>query len=139
VSPLPISISPVEAEGHSLMFGGVSGDSVDAMGLHYENWGFAEIRHHRPHPSPDCDLRANETRTTKADRRRFPRFVDQWNKNPKHTAPPELMGRLIHLFDAPNRFGLPAFYTLHVWACMALTALASAAIFLSLAVRATLE
>jgi hypothetical protein len=26
------------------------------------------------------------------------------------------MGQLFHLFDAPNRFGLPAFYTLHVWA-----------------------
>jgi hypothetical protein len=32
-----------------------------------------------------------------------------------HPAPPELMGQLL-LFEAPNRFGLPAFYTLHVWA-----------------------
>ena len=30
--------------------------------------------------------------------------------------PPELMGQLLHLFESPNRFGLPAFYTLHVWA-----------------------
>jgi hypothetical protein len=43
-------------------------------------------------------------------------LADQWNKDPKHTAPPELMGQLFHLFEAPNRFGLPAFYTLHVWA-----------------------
>ena len=27
-----------------------------------------------------------------------------------------IMGQLLHLFEAPNRFGLPAFYTLHVWA-----------------------
>ena len=26
------------------------------------------------------------------------------------------MGQLLHLFESPNRFGLPAFYTLHVWA-----------------------
>jgi hypothetical protein len=26
------------------------------------------------------------------------------------------MGQLLHLFTAPNRFGLPDFYTLHVWA-----------------------
>jgi hypothetical protein len=26
------------------------------------------------------------------------------------------MGQLFHFFDGPNRFGLPAFYTLHVWA-----------------------
>ena len=26
------------------------------------------------------------------------------------------MGQLMHLFESPNRFGLPPFYTLHVWA-----------------------
>jgi hypothetical protein len=41
-------------------------------------------------------------------------LADSWNA--KHSGPPELMGQLFHLFDAPNRFGLPAFYTLHVWA-----------------------
>ena len=41
-------------------------------------------------------------------------FADVWNA--KHDAPPQLMGQLFHLFEAPNRFGLPAFYTLHVWA-----------------------
>ena len=30
--------------------------------------------------------------------------------------PAELMGQLFHCSRAPNRFGLPAFYTLHVWA-----------------------
>jgi hypothetical protein len=33
----------------------------------------------------------------------------------KHSGP-ELMEQLFHLFDAPNRFGLPAFYTPRVWA-----------------------
>jgi hypothetical protein len=41
-------------------------------------------------------------------------LADAWNAN--HAGPPELMGQLFHLFDSPNRFGLPAFYTLHVWA-----------------------
>jgi len=39
-----------------------------------------------------------------------------WDAKPEHTSPPELMGQLFHLFDSPNRFGLPAFYSLHVWA-----------------------
>ncbi len=26
------------------------------------------------------------------------------------------MGQLFQLFETPNRFGLPAFYSLHVWA-----------------------
>lgn len=29
---------------------------------------------------------------------------------------PQLMGQLLHLFESPNRFGLPNFDTLHVWA-----------------------
>ena len=27
-----------------------------------------------------------------------------------------IMGQLLHLFEVPNRFGLPPLYTLHVWA-----------------------
>ena len=41
-------------------------------------------------------------------------FVDAWHANNAGT--PELGGQLLHLFESPNRFGLPAFYTLHVWA-----------------------
>ena len=33
-----------------------------------------------------------------------------------NAATPQLMGQLLHLFESPNRFGLPDFYTLHVWA-----------------------
>jgi hypothetical protein len=32
------------------------------------------------------------------------------------TATPELEGHLMNFVDAPNRYGLPAFYELHVWA-----------------------
>ncbi len=32
------------------------------------------------------------------------------------TATPQTGGQLLHLFESPNRYGLPDFYTLHVWA-----------------------
>jgi len=41
-------------------------------------------------------------------------LADAWNAT--HMEPPQLIGQLFHLFETPNRFGLPAFYTLHVWA-----------------------
>ena len=41
-------------------------------------------------------------------------FAKEWDK--KKVGPPQLMGQLFHYFESPNRFGLPAFYTLHVWA-----------------------
>ncbi len=33
-----------------------------------------------------------------------------------HTSPPELFGQQFRLTTAPNRYGLPDFYELHVWA-----------------------
>jgi hypothetical protein len=41
-------------------------------------------------------------------------FADTWNST--HSEPPQLMGQLFQVFETPNRFGLPAFYSLHVWA-----------------------
>src|SRR5262249_26505832 len=41
-------------------------------------------------------------------------LAEAWNAT--HTGAPQLMGQLMHLFEAPNRFGLPAFSPLHVWA-----------------------
>jgi hypothetical protein len=36
-----------------------------------------------------------------------------WDAN--HNAPPRLFGHQFNLSKSPNRFGLPAFYSLHVW------------------------
>jgi hypothetical protein len=37
-----------------------------------------------------------------------------WDANRK--TPPALMGQLFHHTPSPNRYGIPAFYSLHVWA-----------------------
>jgi hypothetical protein len=42
-------------------------------------------------------------------------FKADWDAQHPNDAP-ELMGQLLHLFESPNRFRLPDFYTLHVWA-----------------------
>ena len=102
------------AEGYALQFGCVSGDDWGAMGLHYVNGDLVNsgiIDATRPQiviyeAQPDGSLTL-----IGAD---YLVLANAWNAN--HSGPPELMGQLFHLFDAPNRFGLPAFYTLHVWA-----------------------
>jgi len=33
-----------------------------------------------------------------------------------HDAPPVLEGQMFNLVGSPNRYGIPAFYELHVWA-----------------------
>jgi hypothetical protein len=107
-------VSVAEAEGYVLQFGCVSGPDSGAMGLHYVNAALLNsgvLDATRP-PIVIYEERPNGSlRLIGAD---YLLFADAWNK--KHSGPPELMGQLFHLFDSPNRFGLPAFYTLHVWA-----------------------
>jgi hypothetical protein len=107
-------VQVAEGEGYTLMFGCVSGPDSGAMGLHFVNPSLIgddvvdatrpEIVIYEPRPN-------GRKRLIGAD---FLILKDVWDAN--HASPPELMGQLFHLFEAPNRFGLPAFYTLHVWA-----------------------
>jgi hypothetical protein len=104
-----------EHEGYRLEFGCVSGDDFGAMGLHYVNDtlvgnGIVDVT--RPQivlyeAQPDGSLKL-----TGAD---YLVVASAWDeKHPGVT--PQLMGQIFHYFESPNRFGLPAFYTLHVWA-----------------------
>jgi hypothetical protein len=106
-----------EAAGYALQFGCVSGPDAGAMGLHFVNFdlvqsGAKEIDVTRPQillyePMPDGRLQL-----VGAD---YLVLAADWDKNHPGQAP-QLMGQLFHYFESPNRFGLPAFYTLHVWA-----------------------
>ena len=85
------------------------------MGLHYANMslvGDPELDPTRPEiviyePLPD-----GRVRLIGAD---FLVLADAWHAA-HGAATPQIMGQLLHLFESPNRFGLPPFYTLHVWA-----------------------
>jgi hypothetical protein len=107
-------VEVAEAEGYSLMFGCVSGPDSGAMGLHFVNGslvGDDVVDATRPEIVIYEPLPNGRKRLIGAD---FLVLKDAWDAT--HASPPELMGQLFHLFEAPNRFGLPAFYTLHVWA-----------------------
>ena len=103
-----------EAEGYHLAFGCVTGPDFGAMGLHYVNISLVgdgkldatqpEIVIYEPLPNGRLRLIGADFLVLAAD----------WHA--KNAAAPELQGQLMHLFESPNRFGLPAFYTLHVWA-----------------------
>ena len=108
------NVAVAEAEGYALQFGCVSGENAGAMGLHYVNGPLVNggvVDATRPQILLYEATSNGRLRLTGAD---YLVVADQWNA--KHSSPPELMGQLFHLFDAPNRFRLPAFYTLHVWA-----------------------
>ena len=107
-------VAAAEADGYSLQFGCVSGPDSGAMGLHYVNSALVARGEVDPtHPQiviyePTAD---GSLKLIGVD---FLVVADAWDK--KGQGPPELMGQLFHYWESPNRFGLPAFYTLHVWA-----------------------
>jgi hypothetical protein len=108
------NVNQAMAEGYQLAFGCVSDDDDGAMGLHYVNMdlvGDGVLDPNRPEIVIYEPTANGGRRLIGAD---FLVLVDAWHAN--NAAPPELMGQLMHLFESPNRFGLPAFYTLHVWA-----------------------
>jgi hypothetical protein len=108
-------VKVAEKEGYRLEFGCVSGDDFGAMGLHYVNDtlvgnGIVDVT--RPQivlyeAQPDGSVKL-----TGAD---YLIIAAAWDETHPGT-PPQLMGQIFHYFESPNRFGLPAFYTLHVWA-----------------------
>jgi hypothetical protein len=107
-------VSVAEAEGYALQFGCVSGEYSGAMGLHYVNGDLVKrgvLDATRPQIVIYEATATGGLRLIGAD---YLLFQAAWDAN--NPAPPQLMGQAFHLFDAPNRFGLPTFYTLHVWA-----------------------
>jgi len=109
-------VSAAIAEGYALQFGCVSGEDFGAMGLHYVNGDLVNagvLDATRPQiiiyeATPD-----GGRRLIGVD---YLLLAAPWDSDKTHSGPPELMGQFFHLFTSPNRFGLPAFYTLHVWA-----------------------
>jgi hypothetical protein len=105
------------AEEYLPQFGCVSGSHEGAMGIHFVNGAMVadpaldvtrpELLIYEPLPNGRLRLIAVDYLVT----------TEGWKaNNPPNAGPPELMGQLFHLFEFPNRFGLPEFYTLHVWA-----------------------
>jgi hypothetical protein len=108
-------VKAAEYEGYRLEFGCVSGPDSGAMGLHYVNdtlVGNGIVDPTRPQivlyeAQPNGSLKL-----TGAD---YLVLAEAWDARHPGT-PPQLMGQIFHYFEFPNRFGLKAFYTLHVWA-----------------------
>jgi hypothetical protein len=103
-----------QAEGYTPLFGCVSGPDHGAMGQHFVNFSLvADGLLDAAHPELVIyeTLPSGHLKLTGAE---FLVFKDQWDA--VHAEPPQLMGQLFHLNEAPNRYRLPAFYSLHVWA-----------------------
>jgi hypothetical protein len=86
-----------------------------AMGIHYVNGGLvgdAVLEATKPEaliyaPMPDGTLRLVGME--------YIVFQSAWHAVPGNTQPPRLFGQTFHAGGADNRYGIPAYYALHLW------------------------
>lgn len=108
-----IDVNMAVASGYQAAFGCVSGPDHGAMGVHYINGalaGDAEV----DAAKPEALIYEPTRQGMKLVGVEFIVDAAAWTKN--HAAPPMLEGQAFHLVNAPNRYGIAAFYELHVWA-----------------------
>lgn len=108
-----IDVNNATAAGYGPFLGCVSGPDHGAMGIHYVNGGLVgdgEID--ASHPEALIYEPSNgELRLVGVE---FIVDAATWLKN--HPAPPVLEGQTFLLVTSPNRYNLPPFFELHVWA-----------------------
>jgi hypothetical protein len=108
-----IDVNNATASGYGPFLGCVSGPDHGAMGIHYVNGGLVgdgEIDASHPE-SLIYEPRHGELRLVGVE---FIVDAATWLKN--HPAPPVLEGQTFLLVTSPNRYNLPPFFELHVWA-----------------------
>lgn len=101
------------AAGYRPFLGCVSGPQEGAMGVHYVNGDLVADGQLDP-ARPEALM--FETRNGRVQLLGVEYIVMAAAWDAKNTTPPTLMGQVFHYNGSPNRYGLPAFYELHVWA-----------------------
>lgn len=101
-----------EAAGYVHMQGCVSGPQEGAMGMHYVNAdliddGELDAAH------PEILIYAPGDRDLQFVGVEYYVIAEDWAA--RHEGSPELMGQLFNFVGAPNRYGDPPFFELHVW------------------------
>jgi len=106
-------VAQAQAAGYGLFHGCVSGPQEGVMGIHYANndlVGDGALDANQPealiyeYVDGQLELAGVE----------YIVIADDWHAS--NEAPPVLMGQVFQFVGSPNRYALPAFYELHVWA-----------------------
>ena len=102
-----------KATGYELLHGCVSGQQEGAMGIHFAN-GTLVGDGKLDAMTPEALLYEPKDGKLQLVGVEYVVIAADWDA--KHPTPPVLMGQLFNYSGAPNRFGIPPFYELHVWA-----------------------
>lgn len=106
-------INEAMAQGYGLFLGCVSSPHEGSMGVHYVNGGLVgdgALDAARPEALV-YEPRRGKLRLVAVE---YVVLADAWHSG--NEEPPALDGQVFNYVGSPNRYGLPAFYELHVWA-----------------------
>lgn len=106
-------VAEAEKAGYGLFHGCVSGTTSGAMGVHFVN-GDLVADGELDVEQPEALLYEASYGALRLVGVEYVVLADDWHVN--HETPPVLMGQLFNYVSSPNRYGIPAFYELHVWA-----------------------
>ncbi|HEX2997636.1 MAG TPA: hypothetical protein VHP14_22625 [Anaerolineales bacterium] len=107
------NINAAESAGYGLFHGCVSGPQEGAMGIHFVNGdlvGDGEVSTSQPE-ALIYETKGGRMQLVGVE---YVVIAEDWDAN--HETPPSLMGQVFNYVGAPNRYRIPAFYELHVWA-----------------------
>jgi hypothetical protein len=99
--------------GYHPFLGCVSGPQEGAMGVHYVNGDLVADGQLDP-ARPEALMFERKDGRMQLLGVEYIVMAAAWDAH--HPTPPALMGQVFHYNGSPNRYGLPAFYELHVWA-----------------------
>jgi hypothetical protein len=108
-----VNVNVATAAGYQPLFGCVSGPDQGAMGIHYINlalYGDGTLDATRP------EALIYEPSNGSLALVGVEYIVDAAAWLAQNSSPPMLEGQAFQLVNSPNRYGLPAFFELHVWA-----------------------
>jgi hypothetical protein len=108
-----IDVNAAVAAGYQPLFGCVSGPDQGAMGIHYINltlYGDGKLDATRPEALIYEPVNGGLVLVG------VEYIVDAATWLAQNSSPPMLQGQAFQLVNSPNRYGLPAFFELHVWA-----------------------
>ena len=106
-------VAAAGAAGYAPFLGCVSSPQDGAMGIHYVNGdlvGDGKLDASRPEALM-YEPKGNKLELVGVE---YIVIATAWDAASK--TPPTLMGQLFHYSPSPNRYGIPAYYALHVWA-----------------------
>jgi hypothetical protein len=108
-----INVNEATGAGYAPFLGCVTGPDFGAMGVHYVNGALLNGELHADQPQALIyEPSGNGLRLVGVE---FIVDAATWLKSHNNT-PPVLEGQVLQLVAAPNRFNLPTFFEIHVWA-----------------------